>query len=94
MTIDTPAGKQTDVEHIIRTISEGLSSVLERDLGTLTADSRLFDEVGLDSTGVLDLMMFLEEALGIEFYTEELEMEHFVTVGALAAFISTTETGA
>jgi acyl carrier protein len=70
-----------------RVIAEALGGVLQRDLGDIGPETMLFDELGLDSTGVLDLMLKLEELLGIELDTDELEMGHFATVGNLARFL-------
>jgi acyl carrier protein len=41
---------------------------------------------------VLDLMLQLEESLGIEFDTDNLQLSHFESVRTLAAFV-TAETG-
>jgi len=70
-----------------RVIAEALGGVLERDLEDIGLETMLFDELGLDSTGVLDLMLRLEELLGVELDTDELEMGHFATVGNLAGFL-------
>lgn len=70
-----------------RVIAEALGGVLQRDLGGIGPETMLFDELGLDSTGVLDLMLQLEELLGIELDTDDLEMGHFATVSNLAGFL-------
>ncbi|MGX2996425.1 acyl carrier protein [Streptomyces sp. JNUCC 64] len=77
---------------VVSAITEALGAVLQRDLGDLAPDTKLFETLGLDSTGVLDLLLRLEELLGAEFDTDELEMSHFATVRSLADFI-TTELG-
>ncbi|KOU36276.1 acyl carrier protein [Streptomyces sp. WM6378] len=82
-TIDTAAQDRT-----IATVREALADVLERELPDLGGDARLFDDYGLDSTGVLDLLMRLEEAFDVEFDTEELEMHHFATVRTLADYVA------
>lgn len=69
-------------------VRAALSEVLERDIAYCTESTSLFQELGLDSTGVLDLLMLLEEALGLEFDTDNLEMAHFSTVGTLADFLA------
>ncbi|HEY6796340.1 MAG TPA: acyl carrier protein [Kineosporiaceae bacterium] len=74
-------------DQMVSVIATALSAVLERDLGEVTGSTRLFDEIGLDSTGLLDLLMHLEESLGIELAAEELELEHFATCDALAGFL-------
>ncbi|AYG80702.1 Acyl carrier protein [Streptomyces hundungensis] len=78
----------TDRDVIVSAISAALSEVLDYELPQLTEDSRLFDELGLDSTGVFEMLMRLEEALDIEFDTDSLEMAHFTSVRTLADFIA------
>ncbi len=90
-TIPTPV---IDRSRFIAAIVEALGSVLERDLGDLAPDTQLFENLGLDSTGVLDLLLQLEESLGAEIDTENLEMSHFATVDSLADFIISELTGA
>ncbi|MFI5776155.1 acyl carrier protein [Nocardia sp. NPDC051570] len=72
---------------VVEAITEALGVVLNRDLGELDMDTRLFDTLGLDSTGVLDLLLRLEETIGLEFDSERLEMRHFLTVESLADFV-------
>lgn len=57
------------------------------DLHRVIVETMLFDELGLDSTGVLDLTLRLEELLGVELDTDALEMGHFATVGKLVGFL-------
>ncbi|MGW2817234.1 acyl carrier protein [Streptomyces sp. NPDC001415] len=79
----------TDRDRIVAAISDALTEVLDYDLPQLGEESRLFDELGLDSTGVFEMLMRLEEALDIEFDTDSLEMAHFTSVRSLADFIAT-----
>ncbi|MFE3323807.1 acyl carrier protein [Streptomyces sp. NPDC059176] len=78
----------TDRARVTAAIVEALGAVLQRDLHDVTPDTRLFDNLGLDSTGVLDLLLRLEELLGCEFDTENLEMSDFATIDSLADFIT------
>jgi acyl carrier protein len=73
---------------VVAGIITALGAVLEEDVPELTEDSKLAD-VGLDSTGVLELLMQLEETLGVEFDTDNLEMSHFESVRSLAGFVAT-----
>ncbi|WP_175408099.1 acyl carrier protein [Streptomyces sp. TRM64462] len=72
---------------VVAAISSSLAEVLGHELPELTEDSRLFDQVGLDSSGVFELLMGLEDALGIELDTDQLEMSHFESVRSLADFL-------
>ncbi|WP_432560188.1 acyl carrier protein [Granulicoccus sp. GXG6511] len=68
-------------------VVRALQTTLDRDLGEVTEDTALFTTLGLDSTGVLDLLMNLEDELGISLEAEELEMSDFATVGSLVRYV-------
>jgi len=58
------------------------------DNGYQLADDASFLEEGIvDSTGVLELVMFVEETFGITVEDEEIVPENFDSVGQLAAYI-------
>lgn len=42
----------------------------------------------LDATGVVELVLFLEETYGIAIAESELEPEHFATVDAIVGFVA------
>jgi acyl carrier protein len=64
-----------------------LSLILNRELPEFTDDTRLLGELGLDSTGVVELLMALEDSLGLRVDPDELTAEVFATIGALRAYI-------
>lgn len=68
-------------------VVEALSSVLGRELADVDDSTRLFDDLNLDSTSVLGMLMELEDKVGMEVDADELEPEHLETVGALTDFI-------
>ncbi|MQY14767.1 Acyl carrier protein [Streptomyces sp. RB5] len=72
-------------------VIKALEGVLGKDLGQATADTKLFEELGLDSTSVLELLMTLEDDHGIEVDPEQLEPEHLQTVGAVCDFIAASQ---
>jgi acyl carrier protein len=49
-------------------------------------DKRLVDDLGLDSTSALELLMRIEDETGIEFDDDTLEQRHFETVGSLVGY--------
>lgn len=55
--------------------------------GGLKDDASLLEEGIIDSTGVLDLVMFIEETFGIVVKDEELTPENLDSVDRLAAFV-------
>ncbi|MCB7135521.1 acyl carrier protein [Cellulosimicrobium marinum] len=74
-------------ERVVGAVVEALSSVLGRPLPDVTESTRLFDELDLDSTSVLGLLMALEDSLDMEVDPEALEQHHLESVGALTDFV-------
>lgn len=64
-----------------------LAEMLERDPATITAESRLFDDLAFDSTGVLELLMHLEDHFGVEFDPFMIEPRDFETIGSVTEFV-------
>jgi acyl carrier protein len=50
-------------------------------------DANLFDDCGLDSMSVLDLVLAIEERFGITISADELQSELFQRVSNLAQFV-------
>lgn len=72
---------------VIQPITVALSEVLGRDLPDLREETRLFEDLNLDSTTILELLMALEDVLGILVDPDTLEPGHFTTVGTLADYV-------
>jgi acyl carrier protein len=77
-----------DHAKIVAAIEQALSEVLEREVSGMALETRLFEDLHLDSTSVLELLMALEDAVGIEVDPESLEMSDFKTIGTLADYVS------
>ncbi|MCE7003216.1 phosphopantetheine-binding protein [Kibdelosporangium philippinense] len=73
--------------HTVEAIRAALTEVLNRDLPELDQTTRLFEDLHLDSTSVLELLMALEDALDIEVDPDELRAEDFTTVESLAEYV-------
>lgn len=54
----------------------------------LSDDASFLDEGVVDSTGTLELVMFVEDTFGIEVIDHEIEPENFDSVNKLAAYIA------
>jgi acyl carrier protein len=54
----------------------------------LSDDASLLEEGIVDSTGVLELVMFVEEEFGVTVKDEEVVPENFDSVSRLAAYVS------
>lgn len=69
-------------------LKNALAEVLKKELPELTADTRLFSDLALDSTSVIELLMALEDSLGLEIDPDELTPDVFETLGALTTYVT------
>jgi acyl carrier protein len=76
-----------DRTEIVNHLQLSLSAVLNREVTALTPESRLFEDLAMDSTSVIELLMSLEDTMGLEIDPDELGPEVFRTVGSLTAYI-------
>jgi acyl carrier protein len=65
-----------------------LERVLRTELPPLTEDVRLMEDLNLDSTSVLELLLEIEDELGVQIDVEGIEQKDFATVGTLADLVS------
>ncbi|MFF1283303.1 acyl carrier protein [Streptomyces sp. NPDC014991] len=72
---------------VISAVEKSLSEVLERPVTGLTEEVRLFEDLHLDSTSVLELLMALEDAVDISVDPEDLDMDDFKSVGSLTDYV-------
>jgi len=61
--------------------------ILDDDLSGLDDDASFLKNGIIDSTGVLELVLFAEETFGIEVNDEEVLPGHFDSINRLAAYI-------
>jgi acyl carrier protein len=73
---------------IIEHIRQSLTLALAHEITELHETTMLYEELALDSAGTLELLLDLEDTLGIEVDPEDLEMEIFRTVGTLADYVA------
>jgi acyl carrier protein len=76
-----------DRTRIVEHIRVALAEVLHRDIPTLDEDARLFEDLALDSTSVIELLMGLEDTIDVQIEPDELEPEVFKTVRSLADYV-------
>jgi acyl carrier protein len=75
------------------TTADALREFISRDLpngrpmAELTDDFPLIRERVVDSLGIFQLVSFIESDLGVHIPDDEVVLENFETIGALAAFI-------
>jgi acyl carrier protein len=63
-----------------------LAAMVRTDPDTLTDGMRLFADLGLDSTSALELLMLIEDDLGVRIDADSLEHRHLETIGSLAGY--------
>ncbi|NII69723.1 acyl carrier protein [Microbacterium ulmi] len=69
-------------------VSEVVAHVLELDVRTLDADTRLFGALPeLDSLAVLELIAALEDRFGFVFDPDDVSGDAFESIGTLAALV-------
>ncbi|MFL6145681.1 MAG: phosphopantetheine-binding protein [Labedaea sp.] len=73
---------------VVDRIGALLPQVLKRDLPEVPQDIRLFDELGLSSLKTLELLLAVEEELGIQVDVDEIDRTDLVSIGAFADFIT------
>lgn len=64
-----------------------------RPVAELTDDFPLIRERVVDSLGIFQLVSFIERELGVQIGDDEVVLENFETIGALAAFIDAKPAG-
>jgi acyl carrier protein len=69
---------------IVAAVERSIAEVLRQDLVSLSESARLFEDLNLDSTALLELLMAVEDHLSIEIDTSTMNIDDFATVGSLA----------
>ncbi|RFU83333.1 acyl carrier protein [Streptomyces triticagri] len=77
----------TDRQEVISAIEKGLAEVLERQLPDITEDTRLFDDLRLDSSSVLELLLLVEDSTSAAVDPETLDIDHLRTVRSFADYV-------
>ncbi|HZP50438.1 acyl carrier protein [Actinocrinis sp.] len=87
MTTTTPETRTQDTE-IVEAITAAIAEVLGSVPADIAEDTRLAEDLGLDSTSVLSLLMALEDTLDMQVDPDSLEQRHLETIGSLAGYIA------
>jgi acyl carrier protein len=75
--------------HTQQQVTELLATHLH--LEVRDAETDLLRSGLLDSLGLVELLAMLEQQFGVQISLEELELDHFRTVGSITAFITSRE---
>jgi acyl carrier protein len=78
----------TDSAAIRRQIHDYIVANFLFDTGDVKDDASLMGEGVLDSTGVLEMVLFVEERLGVSVSDEEVLPENFDSIDSLVAFVA------
>jgi acyl carrier protein len=79
----------------VATVQAEITALFTRDLNVEvpSPDTDLLETGRLDSVGMVELLIRLEERFGIRIPLENLEIDHFRSVAAIAAFILAQSNG-
>jgi acyl carrier protein len=77
-----------DRARLVQSIGLVLGRVLRTELTDVGEGTRLMEDLNLDSTSVLELLLELEEELQIEIDVEDLDRTDFETVGTVADLVA------
>lgn len=71
-------------------VTERVSALFERELqfAPPAADTDLFGTSALDSLSFVTLLAGLEQEFGLSIPLDELDLEHFASIGAIARFVA------
>ncbi len=70
---------------VFEKIAQILATQLDADLETITADTRIAEDLGADSLDVVELLMSIEDEFDVEVPDEEIE--NVKTVGDVVEYI-------
>jgi acyl carrier protein len=79
-------GDLADRESVIRTFLAD-NFPLGGDVGTLGAETSLLEAGVIDSTGVLELIGFLEDTFGVAIPDDDLVPANFDTIGSIVRYL-------
>ncbi|MFC8717419.1 acyl carrier protein [Kitasatospora sp. NPDC057198] len=86
-TTPAPAGPEVR-ERIRRGIEDVLPRVLGVDLADVPANACFFDDYGLTSSGIVELVLDIEETLAIQVDVEHLSIDDLRTVDSLTDYVA------
>ena len=76
-------------QQVFNSICALLPGVLGQELPELSEDTKLMAELGMRSASMLELLLAIEDELGIQIDVEDIDEAGISSVGGLAGFIAT-----
>lgn len=74
-------------QEIERILIQGISSIKNMEPAEIISE-KPFHEMGIDSLGFVEILVFIEKTFKLELIASDLTREDFASVHSLAAFIS------
>ncbi|MDB4916796.1 MAG: acyl carrier protein [Gemmatimonadetes bacterium] len=84
---------EAELKNTIRARVVELASRLGKKAGGISDDAILLETGLLDSASVLELLVWLESQLDIEFDQDELSLDNFGSITKMAEFLTTRRAG-
>lgn len=72
---------------VLSALELALTDVLERPVTGLEGQVKLFDDLHLDSTTMLEMLMALEDSIGLTVDPEDLDVDDFISVDTFTEFV-------
>lgn len=72
---------------VLKALEAALTEVLDHPVTDLRGELRLFDDLHLDSTTMLEMLMALEDSIGLVVEPEDLDVDDFESVDTFIAFV-------
>lgn len=72
---------------VLSALELALTEVLERPVSGLEGQVKLFDDLHLDSTTMLEMLMALEDSIGLTVDPEDLDVDDFISVDTFTEFV-------
>ncbi|ADI06235.1 phosphopantetheine-binding protein [Streptomyces bingchenggensis BCW-1] len=76
-----------DRAQMVETIGKAVAAMVPYSDTPVDEGKRLFEDLGLDSTSIVELMIDLEDNAGVVVDTDAIEPDVFETVGSLVDFL-------
>ena len=73
-------------QQIEATLQEGIASIIDAEASSLAVD-RPFHELGIDSLGFVEILVFIEKNFKLQLIQSDLTRKDFESIRSLAAFI-------
>ncbi|RCV60097.1 acyl carrier protein [Marinitenerispora sediminis] len=82
-----PDGREAALDQLTTGIIAALAAMVRREPESMSTQTRLFEDLGFDSTTALELLMRLEDDFGFHADPETLAQHHFETIGSLTDYV-------